>query len=259
MLNRMSKGPLAAALAAAAIALSAPAAAQADSFPLMGWWPMNEGSGQTVRDWSGYGNNGFLGSTTGVDDNDPSWIRGVFLGSALRFGGGDYVTIPSPRSLEQQKLTVAAWVRSDSTPGQYKYVVSKGGEGPCQTGSWGLYTGQSGGLAFYIADSVTNFYVSPAAAQSIWDGKWHHVAGTYDGATVRLYVDGVQVGTGTPAATTIDYNLTYDDGQLGGHDPRACDRDLTLVGDVDGVQIWSQALPVDRIWSALKSLVTLAR
>src|SRR3954453_18938284 len=132
----MSRGHLAAAAAAIALALGAPSAAHADSFPLVGWWPMNEGSGQTVRDWSGRGNNGFLGSTTGVDANDPSWIRGVFLGSALQFSGGDYVTIPSPESLQQQRLTVAAWVRAPASPGQYRYVVSMGGQGPCQVGSW---------------------------------------------------------------------------------------------------------------------------
>lgn len=257
----MSRGHFVAALAAATLSLSAPAVAQANSFPLVGWWPMNEGSGQTVKDRSGRGNHGFLGSTAGPDANDPSWIRGVFLGSALNFGGGDYVTIPNPSALEQQRLTVAAWVRGSSSPGQYRYVVGKGGEGPCQTGSWGLYTGQGGGMAFYLANSTTSFYVSPAATDAIWDGKWHHVAGTFDGSKLRLFVDGVEVqnGTSVPEGTSIAYNLTYDDGQLGSHDPVACDRDLTLTGDVDGVQVWSTALPVDRIWSVLKAIVTLAR
>jgi hypothetical protein len=256
----MSRGHLAVALAVATLFLALPAAAQANSFPLVGWWPMNEGSGQTVRDWSGRGNHGFLGSTTGVDDNDPAWIRGVFLGSALRFGGGDYVTIPSPSSLEQQNLTVAAWVRGETSPGQHRYVVSKGGQGPCVTGSWGLYTSESRGMAFYIADSDSHFFRSPEASQAaIWDGKWHHVAGTYDGSMLRMFVDGVQVGEGTPASGEIAYDLTYDDGQLGSHDPLACSRDLTLTGDVDGVQVWSTALPVDRIWSALRAIVSLAR
>src|SRR5205823_14394762 len=34
---------------------------------------------------------------------------------------------------------------------------------------------------------------SPDAGTGIWDGKWHHVAGTYDGAALRLYVDGHEV------------------------------------------------------------------
>jgi Concanavalin A-like lectin/glucanases superfamily len=257
----MSRGHIAVALVSAAVALALPSAASAStlSLPLVGWWPMNEGSGQTVYDWSGQGNNGMLGSTPGVDANDPSWIRGVFLGSALNFAGGDYVTIPSPTALQQQKLTVAAWVRGPASPGQYRYVVGMGGQGPCVTGSWGLYTGSGGGMAFYIADTNSHFFVSPAASQAIWDGKWHHVAGTFDGSTLRLFVDGVEVGTGTPASGPIDYALTYTDGDIGSHDPRACDRDLTFNGDVDGVQVWSQALPVDKIWAALKPLVTLAR
>ena len=53
-----------------------PATAGADGFPLVGWWPMNEGSGQVVHDYSGHGNNGTLGDSPGVDDHDPAWIRG---------------------------------------------------------------------------------------------------------------------------------------------------------------------------------------
>src|SRR3954470_16157807 len=129
----MSRGHLAAAAAAIALALGAPSAAHADSFPLVGWWPMNEGAGQTVRDWSGRGNNGYLGSTAATDDNDPQWIDGVFRDSALRFFGDDYVTIPSSSSLKPQSLTVGAWVRFDSdalggeVPGIFKYPLSMGG------------------------------------------------------------------------------------------------------------------------------------
>jgi hypothetical protein len=253
----MSRGHLAAAAAAFTLAFALPAAARADSFPLAGWWPMNEGSGQTVRDWSGRGNNGMLGSTTSADANDPSWIRGVFLGSALRFDGvDDFVTIPGSSSLEPQKLTVAAWVRAGSSPGSYRYVVSKGSI-ECQTGSYGLYTGAGGGLAFYVADSPTHFFVTPEAAKSYFDGNWHNVAGTFDGNVVRLYVDGVEIGS-TSAPTTIDYDLPGHGAQIGNYGG-PCTDSLTLAGDVDGVQIWSQALPIGTIWKTLKSLFSLAR
>ena len=55
------------------------------------------------------------------------------------------------------------------------------------------------------------------APNTVWDGTWHHVAGTYDGAAVRFYVDGAQVGTGTPASGPIVYGLaasTRHDRQL---------------------------------------------
>jgi hypothetical protein len=257
MLRFMSRGHIAAALAAVSLALAAPAAARADSFPLVGWWPMNEGSGQNVYDWSLHGNNGFLGSSTAPDAHDPSWIKGVFLGSALRFDGvDDFVSIPDSKSLEPQNLTVAAWVRGTGPRTDYRYIVSKGASA-CDRSSYGLYTGATGGVGFYVSDSST-FYSTPQTAPTIWDGNWHNVAGTFDGHVVRLYVDGVQIGTGTPAETTIDYSFPTENGMVGGF-PGTCSSSLTLNGDIDGVQIWSRALPVDTIWQSLKSLFTASR
>src|ERR1700742_1280078 len=82
-------------MTALAVGLAAPASANAGVLDTVrGWWPMYEGSGQVVHDLSGHGNNGQLGSTPGVDDNDPSWIKGVLFGSALHFDGRDFVRIP---------------------------------------------------------------------------------------------------------------------------------------------------------------------
>ena len=256
------------AVVAAAIFLGIPAAANAASFsfPLAGWWPMNEGSGQVVRDWSGQGNNGYLGTTPGVDSSDPTWVDGVFWGSALRFFGDDNVTIPASDSLRPQRLTVAAWIRYDKAnftsdqPGIFRTAVTMGDDN-CQGGSYGLITSTNLGMQFYITVN-NNPVLSPAALPTTWDGKWHHVAGTFDGTKVRLYVDGKQVGTGTsvPAGTKIQYNLpTTNNGGIGGL-PGECDASqLNFEGDVDGVQIWNQAIPVDTVWAILKSLFTSAR
>src|SRR3954451_22452331 len=154
MLARMSGRHLASAIAAAAALACAvlPAAAQADTFPLVGWWPMNEGSGQVVRDWAFHGNNGTLGASPAADDRDPSWIPGVFFGSALRFDGADdVVTIPDSRSLEPANLTVDAWVRAPSSPGLIRYIVANHAD-RCNYSSSGLYTG-GGGLPFSVGHS----------------------------------------------------------------------------------------------------------
>jgi hypothetical protein len=245
---------VAAAVSAAALAVL-PATAGADGFPLVGWWPMNEGSGQVVHDYSGHGNHGQLGETPSADSHDPAWITGVFAGSALRFGGDDYVQIPDSASLEPQALTVAAWIRGTSTPGPYKYVVSKGAT-DCNSGSYGLYTSSNGGLAFYVGNGSTQFSRSPEAPVSVWDGKWHNAAGTFDGTTVRLFIDGQEVGHGTPVSTPLTYNPP-DGGGFIGDFHGSCD--LYLIGDVDGVQIWSRALPVADIWRFLKVLFSTSR
>ena len=97
---------------------------------------------------------------------------------------------------------------------------------------------------------------SPEAPTSIWDGKWHNAAGTFDGKTVRLFIDGVEVGSGTPSSTPIVYNPPDGGGVIGDYGGTC---DLFFVGDVDGVQIWSRALPVADIWRFLKALFTTSR
>jgi hypothetical protein len=247
-------------LAVAALSLVIPAAAQAFSFPLKGWWPMNEGQGQTVRDWSGNGGHGYLGTSPGADAADPEWVDGVLYGSALRFWGDRVVSIPASSALRPQQLTVSAWLRYQPdtmgwpVPGVFKYPISMGGEG-CGASSYGMVTNPDDGLAFFIAGQGGTGYESPAAPRSIWDGKWHHVAGTFDGSRVRLYVDGKQQGNGTPvpAGTKIDYSFANRSGVIGGY-AGTCDQLLSFRGDIDGVQIWSTPVPVDTVWKLLRSL-----
>ncbi len=232
-------------------ALAAPAASLAG--PLAGWWPMNEGQGQTIYDWSGNGNHGTLGSTSGVDDNDPTWTDGRFgAGRALAFDNEDVVTIPRDRSLEPKRLTVSSWVRAHEPPGSFKYIVAKGSQG-CEAASYGLYTASDSGVAFYIYDGA-NYYVSPEAPQSVWDNSWHNVAGTFDGSRVRLFVDGRQIGSGTPvpAGTNVYYPLANGSGGIGGYLDRACP--LTIRGDIDTVRIWNEALPISLYWTIARSL-----
>jgi hypothetical protein len=234
------------------ISLLAPAASFA-SGPLAGWWPMNEGSGQTVYDWSGNRNHGTLGSTPGVDSSDPAWTQGLFggAGRALAFDDNDFVSIANDRSLEPRRLTVSAWLRGPESPGRFRYVVAKGSQ-ECEAASYGLYTGRESGLAFYIFDG-TNFHVSPEAPASVWDGRWHNAAGTFDGSRVRLFIDGREVGSGTPvpAGTAIAYPLDDGSGAIGGY-PGGCS--LTLEGDIDTVRIWNQALPIQFYWAIARSL-----
>jgi Concanavalin A-like lectin/glucanases superfamily len=118
--------------------------------------------------------------------------------------------------------------------------VAKGAQ-DCDRASYGLYSSSNGGMAFYIsgaAGASSNWYRSPEAPASVWDGKWHHAAGTYDGSTVRLFIDGVEVGRGTPANTPIAYNPPAGAG---------------LIGDYHGTA------PVADIWRFLKALFSTSR
>jgi len=234
-----------------AAALLAPNTAAAAGSPLAGWWPMNERSGQTVRDWSGNRNHGQLGSTPGVDDNDPTWIRGIFnLGSALRFDGNDFVTIPDSPSLRPERLTLSAWYRSATIPSAYEYIVAKGSDA-CEASSFALYTTTSREFAFYVYDGDA-WVRSPESGQGLFDGRWHHIAGTYDGETVRLFVDGREIGDGTPADLAIEYDLPNPDVSFGAYEGPC---GMYLSGDLDGVSIWDRALPIGRLGDFVWSLI----
>jgi Concanavalin A-like lectin/glucanases superfamily len=202
-----------------------------------GTWLFSQGSGQTVLDMSGNHNNATLGSTPLPDVNDPTWIPRAFLGMpALHFGGSQFLTVPDAPSLDSAQVTLAAIVRAPSSPGAYSYIASKGAF-RCSAASYGLYTGATGGLSFYVSNGAYSYTLSPDAGTSVWDGKWHMVVGTFDGSTVRLYVDGVQVGTGTPSTITIQYGLPDGNQFSIGDYLGPCPTSLGFVGDMAAVAV----------------------
>jgi hypothetical protein len=196
-------------------------------------WSSDEGSGQTAADSGPNGLHGNLGSSTGADAADPAWTAGHDGGSALAFSGGQYVAVPDNSALEPAHVTVDAWVRRSGSPGTWRYVLSKGSVG-CDRSAYGLYSGWAGGMSFYVS-SATHYVLSPEApAPLVWDGAWHHVVGAYDGARVRLWIDGAQVGDGTATTLTIAYGIGSKGVYLGTY-RGSCE--LGFKGDIDDVQI----------------------
>jgi len=231
-------------LTAAVVALAAafPAAASAAPTDLGAYWSLNESKGAVATDASNNHNHGAISGATRI---------GGRFSRALRFDGvDDQVLIPRSSSLEPAAITVEGWVHGGASPGSFRHIVAQGAN-LCDVASYGLYTGIGGGLAFYVsAGSAASFAVSPAAPASVWDGAWHHVAGTYDGASVRLYVDGAEVGTGTPSNLAIAYGLpTSQDGLLGAFGGGPCPGGTTLNygGDLDEPRTWRRALSAEEL------------
>jgi hypothetical protein len=217
---------------ATAILLIAAAPASADILPV-GAWPFNEGSGAVAHDFSGHHNDGSLEGLT-------QWTRGRFQGGVSFNGSAAAVDVPDRPSLEPATVSVSAWVNSAASPGNDKYIVAKGANG-CLASSYGLYTGANSGVAFYVSTNQgLSWTLSPAAEPSVWNGQWHHVVGTYNGSVVRLYLDGRQVGSGTPDTAPIAYGLpTSNDLQIG--DYPGC-TGLDFSGSIDEVKVFNRAL-----------------
>jgi hypothetical protein len=216
--------------------------AGATSSTVVGQWRFDESGGQRAVDDGPFGLDGRLGLTGEVDARDPQRIAGL-SGGALRFDGRGFVRLPAAPELEPGTLTLEAVVRGPSSPGQFRYVVSHGAQG-CLAGSYGLYTAEGGGMAFYVFDG-SNFYVTAAIGPAeIWNGAWHHVAGVYDGRSLRLLVDGHPVGDPIAAPQTIAYALTSSDHYIGTYQGSCA---LPLQGDVDLIRLWHGPLAPDFI------------
>jgi hypothetical protein len=226
------------------IALAAASPAYAAN-GLVASWPFDEGSGTAVQDTSGHGNNGVL-------SGDAQWIGG-FSGSALSFDGNTgRVRVPDSASLDPTAaVSVSAWVRATEPQSDFNYILAKGASG-CLAASYGLYTGPNGGLMFYVARNKGLSYTrSPDAGHGVWNGSWHLVVGTYDGNSVRLYLDGSQVGNGTAHTGPIDYDFPDNDLFIGHYN--TCPTE-DFHGDVDSAQIYNRALTPSEVRSTYDNL-----
>jgi hypothetical protein len=223
--------------------VAAPASA---SVPLDGWWPFYEGTGTVAHDVSGNHNNGIISGAA-------TWTTG-YLGSALQFDGatGRVDVAPSSSLEPSSAVTVSALVKASGSPGSFKYILAKGAAG-CYAASYALYSGPAGGLMFYVSQNGgANYTRSPDAGTGIWDGRWHFVVGTYDGTNVRLYVDGKQIGNGTPLSGPIGYGLSSNDLFIGHYD--GCPG-FDFSGTVDEPTVVNGALSASDVAIAYRAAV----
>jgi hypothetical protein len=232
----MQRGKLIAGLASAVMLVGAGPAA-ANVLPT-GTWSLNEGNGTVAHDSS-------FQPDTGTLQGGATWTKGRFWNALSFDGDASGVNIPNRTIFESSQVTVSAWVSSTSSPGSFKYVVAKGASG-CLAASYGLYTGANGGLEFYVASNAGLTYaISPDAGTGIWDGNWHSVVGTFNGSSVELYVDGREVGSGTPNTSPIAYGLpTSSDLMIGNY--AGCSG-LDFSGKIDEVHVFNRALGAQEI------------
>ena len=162
-----------------------PAALAQNLTGLVSAYSFNEGTGTVVTDVSGNSNNGTISNGT--------WSASGKYGAALSFNGStSRVDIPDSASLDLTTgLTMEAWVRP-TTLSAWRAVLMKE-----QTGGlvYGLYansdTNRPSAHVFIGAENDTRGTAKLAV------NTWTHLAATYDGSVLRLYVNGAQVSTRT--------------------------------------------------------------
>lgn len=133
-----------------------------------------------ANDYSGNGNDGTISGT-------PATVAGKF-GSALDFNGTtDWITIPDSPSMDIDAVTVIMWIKTSA------YNCDGGRKwGAGGTREWTINIDISNQAVFSISTDGTDIHsaIDSTDSVSVSDGKLHLLMGTYDGETVRIYVDG---------------------------------------------------------------------
>ncbi len=143
----------------------------------------------------------------------------------VEFGVGDFLVGEDSVDLNSS-YSVSSWVRNTGSGGT---IVSKGT----------AYDFKIDGSGKVQAD--LNGTTQLTSATSVNDSKWHHVAFTYTGSTLRLYIDGVEDGnspsTPVPVPTSTNHRFA-----IGINYTDKNNFTTAFSGSIDEVRIWDSAL-----------------
>jgi alpha-tubulin suppressor-like RCC1 family protein len=198
--------------------------------------------------------NDFFGVNNPSAVNAASFVPGKIFGG-VSLGPGGYIDIPDSPSLRNQQFTISSWVRpdgagpNDDVPGStfiQKDLQPPAGDHGGTMGMW--WSAQDLRFRFGIGSPS----IQIPSAHTFPPGQFYHVAGTYDGSYVRLYVNG-QLEAETAAAITIPYDPTIP-WTIGSSDDyyrsfRGVPR--TFNGVIDDVRFYDRPLSGDEIQTLL--------
>jgi len=210
-------------------------------------YAFDKDEGAKVTDLSGKGNHGAVVGARYT-------AQGKKGGAYSLSGTNQHITVPNSNSLEiRDRLTLAAWINLASLgPGGYGnehgYIINKGddlGWNP----AFCLGYGKTGQPLFHVGnatDPQRGGGKTVGGTTKLAPGRWVHLAGVYDGATVKLYVNGRLEGrekySGRLRSDRAPVHL--GGGKLFGVD---WGNQFTVHGVIDEVMIFKCALSAEEI------------
>jgi hypothetical protein len=195
---------------------------------LVSLWRLNETSGTTAADT--------MGAAPGAYVNEPTLgaegIVGDALFPAVSFDGiDDHVVVPATAPLNvKDGLTIEAWVQANAYRGS---MVQR-------TNSYELRPQGSGNIVFRVwVDGIMESLAS--GPETISTGDVHHLVGTYDGTSMKIYADG-QLVASQPQTGQITHSV--DPLYIG----RNSRMDTYFRGVIDEAALYSAGLSADTVF-----------
>jgi hypothetical protein len=167
--------------------------------------------------------------TTAPEENQPASL-------SLRFNGGQIATVPDDAALSASTaMTLEFWVKFDSLdPGQWAVLKDNGTVRQFAVGLNGINSpGPRRKMRAHIRAGGPGGYHTADGATDIPFDTWTHVAQTYDGSVLRLYINGQLDGS-----TTVNQPMVAEPVDLTfGNNPEG----FPLGGNLDEIRLWSVA------------------
>lgn len=196
---------------------------------LVGWWRFDEPPESAVAfDSSGNRLGGEVignGRTSG------------FVGGAIDCGRGVVVVPDDPLLSVHGSFSIDCWVRTTTDAQHDRWIINRvfgGGE------NTGFRLGMLDGKAcFEVPQAAWSHHLT--ASEPLPLGRWVHLAGTFDGRTMRIFIDGIEKATLDRPGPV---NANHFDLVIGGFEPG---HRAHFDGLVDEVRLFSRALSAEEI------------
>ncbi|WP_199424898.1 PKD domain-containing protein [Actinotalea solisilvae] len=199
-------------------------------------WRLGETSGTALHDTTGFRpatGYSVTRNATGAIAGDADRAT-TFGGSTASYASTD-VAVNAPET-----YSVEAWFRTTSTRGGKIIGFGNRRTGTSTAADRHLYLDNQGRVHFGMQTSSLQTVNSGTGLNN---GAWHHVVGTYENGTMRLYVDGAEVAQRSDVAWERAY---WGYWRLGGDRLNGWPNDPTsdyLNGTIDEAAVYSYALP----------------
>lgn len=175
---------------------------------------------------------------------------------SLHFDGvDDLVEVSDSQILQfKNKLTIEAWVKADKNQHQGGWLGWSNPRIVCKylhpSSGYTLNIqvdvpqGVNGSALFEFRDGASGWH-SVYGSQNLLDNKWHHVASTYDGVTMKVYIDGILQGQNATNAVIKNNSAPLRFGQTANYPGE----DQIFHGNIDEIRLWAYARSQSQLYA----------